>query len=80
LGVLKDGFHDRLLIFVLRPFFQILALLATLIENAARSQFTYVWRCCINEALLCKGFKLQGTSKNQKNGLFEPFRRLKALL
>jgi hypothetical protein len=41
LGVLKDGFHDRLLIFVLRPFFQILALLATLIENAARSQILF---------------------------------------
>ncbi|MDX2213708.1 MAG: two-component system response regulator RppA [Oculatellaceae cyanobacterium bins.114] len=36
--MLKDGFHDRLLIFVLRPFFQILASLATLIENGARSQ------------------------------------------
>jgi hypothetical protein len=38
LGVLKDGFHDRLLIFLLRPFFQILAPFATLIEIGARSQ------------------------------------------
>jgi hypothetical protein len=38
LGVLKNGFHDRLLIFLLRPFFQIFALLATLTENGARSQ------------------------------------------
>jgi hypothetical protein len=35
---LKNGFHDRLLIVLLRPFFQILAHLATLIENGARSQ------------------------------------------
>ena len=36
----NDGFHDRLLIFGLRPFCQILAPLATLIEFGARSQIT----------------------------------------
>ena len=39
--MLQDAFHDPLLIVLLRPFFQILALLATLIENGARSEITY---------------------------------------